>query len=112
MGILCNMELFGQAEYNKDKLATFVAGSINSTSYWKKDHFYYDKANSKSETKSFIGFTAKGGANYNIDANHNVFANIGYISRAPFFQGGVFLQAETSNYLNKNAKNEKYSQLN
>lgn len=98
---------FGQAEYNKDKLATFVAASINNNTYWRKDHFYYDKANSKSDTKSFIGFTVKGGANYNLDAHNNVFANIGYISRAPFFSGGVFLQTETSNQLNKQAKNEK-----
>lgn len=98
---------FGQIEYNKDKLAVFVAGSINNNTYWRKDHFYYDEANSKSDTKSFIGFTAKGGANYNIDKKNNVFANIGYISRTPFFSGGVFLQAETSNDLNKDAKNEK-----
>lgn len=98
---------FGQIEYNKDQLATFVAASVNNNTYWRKDYFYYDAANSKSDTKSFLGFTVKGGANYNIDSNHNVFANIGYISRAPFFSGGVFLQAETSNLVNNDAKNEK-----
>lgn len=106
-GYVVQYGTFGQAEYNKDKLATFVAASINNNSYWRKDYFYYDAANRKSDTKSFVGFTIKGGANYNIDSKNNVFANVGYISRAPFFSGGVFLQAETSNYLNKDAKNEK-----
>ncbi len=49
----------------------------------------------------------KGGANYNIDEHNNVFLNLGYISRAPYFSGGVFLQATTSNAINKKAVNEK-----
>jgi outer membrane receptor protein involved in Fe transport len=36
-----------------------------------------------------------------------VFANIGYISRAPFFGGGVFLQPNSSNIINPDAVNEK-----
>lgn len=31
------------------------------------------------------GFTIKGGANYNINDHHNVFMNLGYLSRAPRF---------------------------
>jgi outer membrane receptor for ferrienterochelin and colicin len=38
---------------------------------------------------------------------HNVFANVGIISRAPFFSGGGFLQSTTSNITNPNAVNEK-----
>ena len=106
-GYVVQYGAFGQAEYNKDKLSTFVASSINNNSYWRKDFFYYDAANSKSDTKSFLGFTMKGGANYNLDDKNNVYANIGYISRAPFFSGGVFLQAQTSNVVNTDAKNEK-----
>ncbi|MDH6534622.1 TonB-dependent receptor [Parabacteroides sp. 52] len=99
--------LFGQVEYNTEKLSTFVSGSLNETSQWRYDRFYYDKDHAKSESVNKVGFNVKGGANYNLDAYHNVFANIGYISRAPFFSGGAFLQSTTSNAVNKNAVNEK-----
>lgn len=82
---------FFQTELNKDRWSAFVAGSLSNTANWRYDRFYYDEAHAKSETKSFLGFTAKGGANFNIDKHNNVFANIGYISRAPKFSGGVFL---------------------
>lgn len=72
----------------------FVAGSLTNTSYWRKDHFYYDKEHAKSETVNYIGYTAKVGANYNIDDYHNVFFNTGIISRAPFFSGGAFCHHE------------------
>ena len=36
-----------------------------------------------------------------------MFANVGIISRAPFFSGGAFLQSTTSNAINPNAINEK-----
>ncbi|MBP1638532.1 MAG: TonB-dependent receptor plug [Bacteroidetes bacterium] len=102
-----NEGLFGQAEYNKDGLSAFVAVSGSSNSNWRYDRFYYDAANARSKTISFWGYSVKGGANYNLNAYHNVFANIGYISRAPFFSGGAFLQSTTSNQTNPNAVNEK-----
>ena len=59
------------------------------------------------ETVNFWAGTIKGGANWNIDKRNNVFFNAGYISRAPFFQGGAFLSYSTSNATNKNAVNER-----
>lgn len=106
-GYVMSEGVFAQAEYNRDKLAAFVAGSLTNTGYWRKDYFYYDKAHSKSETVNFIGYTAKLGANYNIDEHHNVFFNTGIISRAPFFSGGAFLSSQVSNATNPNAVNEK-----
>lgn len=98
---------FAQLEYNQDKLSAFVSGSLSNTSYWRYDRFYYDKENARSKTVSFIGATIKGGLNFNITENHNVFANVGYISRAPFFSQGAFLQSTTSNMTNPDAVNEK-----
>lgn len=98
---------FFQTEFNKDKLAAFVSGSLSNTTYWRYDRMYYDKAHAKSDAISFIGFTAKGGANYNLTEHHNVFFNAGYISRAPKFSYGAFLNSNTSHTLNKDAKNEK-----
>jgi hypothetical protein len=39
----------------------------------------------ESEWKTYIGFTIKGGLNFNIDEHNNIFANVGYISLPPQF---------------------------
>lgn len=106
-GFAMSEGVFAQAEYNKDKLSAFVAGSVSNTGYWRYDRFYYDKQHAESETVNFLGYTVKGGANYNLNEYHNVFANIGYISRAPYFSEGAFLQSATSNATNPDAVNEK-----
>ncbi len=106
-GYVAQEGAFAQLEYNSQHLNAFIAGSISGTSYWRYDRFYYDAANARSETVNFIGFTAKGGINYNINEHHNIFANGGVISRAPYFSGGAFLNAAKSNVTNPNAVNEK-----
>lgn len=101
--------LFAQLEYTMldNKLTTVLAGSFANTTMWRVDHLYYDKEHERSETLNFVSGTIKGGANYNIDAHNNVYFNGGYLTRAPFFSGGAFLQAATSNAANPNAVNEK-----
>lgn len=106
-GYVLSEGLFGQVEYSNDKLTAFVAATGSNTSYWRYDRFYYDAAHAKSATVSFLGGTAKGGVNYNLTDNHNVFANVGYITRAPFFSQGAFLNSTTSNATNPDAVNEK-----
>jgi hypothetical protein len=106
-GYVASEGLFGQAEYNKDKLSAFISLSGSNTSDWRYDRFYYTADKARSATANFLGYTAKAGANYNLDGHSNVFANIGYISRAPFYSGGVFVQSATSNVINSNAVNEK-----
>lgn len=109
LGYTVQEGIYGQAEYTlmDGKLNTVISGALNNTSYWRRDKFYYDKEHEKSGTVNFIGGTIKGGANYNIDSHNNVFANLGYISRAPFFSGGAFLNSTNSNAINKEAVNEK-----
>jgi len=106
-GYVFSQGAFMQAEYNKDALSAFISLSGSNTSQWRYDRFYYDKAQAQSKTVNVLGFCAKGGANYNINDKHNVFANFGMISRAPFFSAGAFLQSTTSNEVNTNAVNEK-----
>lgn len=96
--------VFAQLEYTMDKLNAFVSGSISNNTYWKVDRFYYD--NQKSDVGNFLGYTVKGGANYNLTREHNVFANVGYVSRAPFMSGGYFVNIHTSNNVNPNPINE------
>ena len=98
--------VFGQIEYSNDLLSAFVSGSLSNTSQWRYDRFYYDKAHAESDKLNKLGGNIKGGVNYNLNEYHNVFANVGYISRAPFLEGGVFV-AYNTNELNPNAVNEK-----
>lgn len=106
-GYMLQEGFFAQGEYNRDALSVFMAGSLSNITYWRKDHFYYSKEEAKSDKESFLGYTVKGGANYNLTDHHNIFANIGYFSRAPYMQGGVFLQQDVSNETNPDAVNEK-----
>ena len=105
--------IFGQAEYDWNNLTAFIAGSANMTSQWRVDRFYYDKDHQKSEKVNKLGGTIKGGVNYKFPGidrfggQHNVFVNLGYISRAPFFSGGAFLSSTVSNQVNPDAVNEK-----
>lgn len=100
---------YAQLEYSMfdKKMTAILAGSLSNTTYWRVDHFYYDKQHEKSKTVNFMAGTIKGGVNYNIDRHNNVYFNGGYITRAPFFSGGAFLQSATSNATNPNAVNEK-----
>ncbi len=101
--------VYAQGEYTMldGKLNFIAAGSLNNTSYWRREFLYADKQHEKSETLNFWGGTIKGGVNYNIDDHNNVFGNLGYISRVPYFQGGAFLSYSNSNAINKDAINEK-----
>ncbi|ARV15631.1 TonB-dependent receptor [Polaribacter sp. SA4-12] len=99
---------FAQLEYSKDDLSLFLSSSISNTRYGRSS-FLDDSSNPNgtvSDNANFLGFGTKGGANYNLDDNHNVFANIGYFSKAPFLTGNVFLNKESVE-LNDDALNEK-----
>lgn len=103
--------VYAQAEYNMldKKLNLVLAGAMNLNTYNRYENFYYDKADSKSPTKTFFAGNIKGGANYNIDRYNNVFFNGGYITRAPYLQYGVFVSPANSNAINPNPRNEKVS---
>lgn len=101
---------FATLEYKKDAWSAFLNGSASFTSYWRVDHFYYDKQHERSETVNFGGGTIKGGANYEINRHNNVFLNAGFISRAPKFNG-AFMSSNVSHAVNKDAKNEKIASV-
>ena len=102
--------LFATLEYSQQHLSAFLNGSFSYTNYWRMDYFYYDENHTKSEVAGFAGGTIKGGVNYKINANNNVFVNVGYISRAPKFNG-AFMSSNTSHMLNRDAKNEKIASV-
>ena len=105
-GIVLWEGAFAQVEYSKDDLAAFVSVAASNTSYKRIDYFNYLDSSELQETdyQNFFGYSAKGGANYNLDAKNNIFANIGYFEKAPFFNA-VFLNFQ--NDINADAENQK-----
>lgn len=97
---------FVQAEYSTNELSAFISLAASNTSYKRIDYFNYADSDPEQETdfQNFFGYSAKGGANFNIDDNQNVFANIGYFERAPFFRA-AFLNFR--NDINEGAENQK-----
>lgn len=82
---------FAQVEYTKDKLSAFLQGSVSNQGYQRIDNYVVDGStlrgqtvNTKTGFKNIFGYNIKGGANYNINEQHNVFANLGYYSKQPF----------------------------
>ncbi|NOR27691.1 MAG: TonB-dependent receptor plug domain-containing protein [Lutibacter sp.] len=101
--------IFGQLEYAyNDDVAIFLSSAISNTTYSKIDFMKYasDDPNRISDKADFLGYSVKGGANYNINETSNVFVNIGSFSKAPFLTGNVF-QSTSSTTLNPDALNEK-----
>ncbi len=98
--------LFLQGEYVKDNFSAFISGAVSNTSDRRTDYFNYlnSDPNQQSPWHNFLGYSIKGGANYNINAMHNVFVNAGYFTRAPFFSS-VFLNYR--NDYNTGVKNER-----
>ncbi len=96
---------FASLEYSKEKLSAFLSGSVSMTTMKRFENFGETSANRESELVSFIGYNARAGANYNIDEHHNVFANVGYLARAPYFD--VVFPRFNNTDINRDAVNEK-----
>lgn len=99
--------VFAQLEYDGKSMSAFVSGALSFTSFWRYDRMYYEPNKARSETIGFVGGSIKTGLNYKINTSNNLYANFGFISNVPPFKNGVFMSANNSNVLNKNAKNEK-----
>jgi iron complex outermembrane receptor protein len=106
MGEVLWSGLFTQVEYVSEKYSGFVSGAVSNTQYRRTDYFKFleNDPNQQTDWKPFTAYSIKGGANYNISDNHNVFVNGGYFTRAPFFR---FVFHRNSNNFNSNIKHER-----
>lgn len=104
---------FGQFEYTNDKISAFVQGSVSNQGFQRIDNFLIDGVtkskkgeimNTKTGFKNLFGFNVKGGLNYNINEHHNVFGNIGYYERQPFFNA---VYRSNENIVAQDLTNEK-----
>ena len=78
---------FTQLEYSKDNLSAFIQGAVSQQGFKKEDPFTYLLTDPLVSTdyENILGGNIKGGANYNIDTQNNVFVNSGFYSKQPFF---------------------------
>jgi outer membrane receptor for ferrienterochelin and colicin len=97
---------FTQLEYSAEKLTAFFQGAVSNQGFRRDDYFLYLTPNPLSSTdyKNLLGGNVKGGANYNINDNHNVFVNAGYYSKQPFFNA---VYPNNQSLVNENLTNEK-----
>ncbi|MDQ8749055.1 TonB-dependent receptor [Elizabethkingia miricola] len=103
---------FGQVEYTSEKLTAYLQGSISNQGFQRIDNFIIDGVtkqagqvvNTKTGFKNVFGYNIKGGLNYNIDNHHNVFANVGYYSKQPFFTA---VYPSNQQVVNPSLSNEK-----
>jgi len=97
---------FTQLEYATEKLTAFVQGAVSQQGFKKNDYFLYLTSNPLSSTsyKNIMGGNIKGGVNYNINEQHNVFVNTGYYSKQPFFNA---VYPNNKSLVNENLTNEK-----
>ena len=97
---------FLQAEYTSGALTAFASLAASNTSYKRIDYFLYEDDDPLQETdfQNFFGYQVKGGANYNLTRNHNVFANLGYFEKAPDFDA---VYQNNQNIVNEDAENQK-----
>ncbi|WP_434980338.1 TonB-dependent receptor [Daejeonia sp. YH14] len=117
---------FGQLEYSKDNISAFLQGSISEQGFQRIDNWIVNqdilnpdgtvkipqtvqqgqKVNTKTGFKYIFGYNAKGGVNYNINAHHNVFVNLGYYSKQP---NNYSVYPNSQQVLNPKLTNEKIS---
>ncbi|GAA4370875.1 TonB-dependent receptor [Hymenobacter saemangeumensis] len=122
---------YGQLEYKTPLLSAVISGTMSQVWYKRIDYFrtkvvknaegvavpvpfgrttiidgtaYTNDKGQHVETDwaSLTGYSVKGGVNYNLTENNNIFANAGYISRVPFFNQ-VY---DTNGNAFKNVRNE------
>ena len=97
---------FTQLEYATEKLTAFIQAAGSQQGFKRNDYFLYLDTNPLSSTsyKNILGGNVKGGVNYNINEQHNVFINSGYYSKQPFFNA---VYPNNKSLVNENLTNEK-----
>lgn len=97
---------FTQLEYSTEKLTAFVQAAVSNQGFRRDDYFKYLESDPLYSTdyENILGGNIKGGANYNINENHNVFVNAGYYSKQPFFNA---VYPNNASVVNENLTNEK-----
>ncbi|WP_117879929.1 TonB-dependent receptor [Aureibaculum luteum] len=98
--------VFSQLEYTNGTISAFVQAAVSSQSFKRIDYFTYtdDDPAQESDWETILGGNIKGGINWNINEQHNIFANAGYYSKQPNFDA-IF--PDYNNDVNEDYENEQ-----
>lgn len=101
---------FAQGEYAADRFTAYGMTGISTIAYTYTNHFVDDGTGNElyAETDNIWGFQVKGGGLYNVSEAVGVFANAGYVSKVPIFDGVI---NDISAAVNPDPKNEKFISL-
>ena len=99
---------FIQIKNNHEKINYFVHFGLSNQYFQRVDYFNLTD-NKKSEWESIFGYNIKGGINYSIKTNHNLFFNTGYYSKQPLYN--AIYPNFHNNDISKNLVNEKIFSL-
>lgn len=96
--------VFAQVEYNvNEDVTVFVQGALSNQGFAREELFGLNPPE-KTDFENILGGNVKGGINWNINENHNLFGNAGYYAKQPLFDA-VYLNF--GNNLNPDLTNEK-----
>ncbi len=100
---------FAQGEYATDKFTAYGMAGVSTIKYGYTDHFRRAAPGSNEayslETDNIWGFQVKGGGLYNVSNQVGLFANAGYVSKVPIFDGVI---DDGSGVMNPDPKNETF----
>ncbi|TLU50920.1 MAG: TonB-dependent receptor [Chlorobium sp.] len=99
---------YGQAEYKSGAFTGYGTAGISTIKYQFTDHFTKDaNGNERVITADPVtGYQFKGGVNYNVTSEINLFTNIGYVAKVPIFDNVI---DDVTGRLVNDPKNEKFT---
>ncbi len=98
---------FAQTEYSMGGLSAYGMVGYSVINYNYLNHFKKGDDGNELEAKTgnIAGYQVKGGANYLVNNNVNVFANVGLVSKVPIFDAVI---DDRSGVVAKDPQNEKF----
>ena len=97
---------FAQAEYSKDALTAYGMAGYSTIAYSYEDRFRDEGGSPYTiDSGNIGGAQLKGGASYAMNDNVSVFANAGFVSKVPIFDGVI---DDVSGVKNPDPKNETF----
>lgn len=99
-----------QADVKLKKVQFFISGEHSYTNFWRvgnvKSGLFVNNSYGKSAEQHFYNYAFKGGVTYKFSTGNYIFANLAYVTKAPFFEN-AYLAPRTRDFLQDNLKSEQ-----
>lgn len=100
---------FAEGLFKVKRADIFLAGQVSTTSFYRegfvKSGLFPNNSFGKSTTYNFTNYGVKGGVTYKVDARNYLYANGGYMTRAPYFEN-VYISPRTRDFAQDNVTSE------